>query len=167
MKREILVDIDRCLGCKSCEIACAVSHSKSKDLFGVVLNNERALKRIFVSQAGKKNVPLTCRHCEEAPCIDACIAGAMYRNDEGIVTNEQGLNECVGCWMCVMFCPYGVIRSFYDTRKAIKCDRLCFDGTDRPACVRACPTGALSYVEVDEFSKNRRYEFLFKTLSES
>ncbi len=165
MSKEILVNYEKCLGCRSCEIACAVAHSQSKTLVGAILNNEKPLKRIFVNQVKDKKIPLSCRHCEEAPCIDACIAGAMHRTSEGIVTNEGGMHECTGCWMCVMVCPYGVIRSLSDRRKAVKCDRACFDETDEPACVRACPTGALSYVTVDQFGESKRYRFLFEALS--
>ena len=165
MTKEILVAYDKCMGCKSCENACAVAHSKSKNLFGAVLNDEKPLKRIFTHQVMDKKVPLNCRHCEEAPCIDACIAGAMHRTSEGFVTNEGGEHECTGCWMCVMVCPYGVIRSLPDERKAIKCDRIYFDDTEKPACVRACPTGALTYATVDQYGSERRTAFLVKALS--
>lgn len=160
--KEILVDTDRCLGCRSCELACAVAHSESKNLFAAVAETKRPLNRIFVHQAEAKKIPLTCRHCEEAPCIDACIAGAMHRTPEGVVTNAGGPGECTGCWMCVMVCPYGVIRSNVDRRAAVKCDRLCRDEKGIPACVRACPTGALAFVEVDEFSWDKRQKFLLE-----
>lgn len=165
MPKEILVRYDKCLGCKSCEIACAVAHSKSQNLPGVVANEEKPLKRIFVHQVGGEKVPLNCRHCEEAPCIDACINGAMHRTSEGVITNEEGLHDCNGCWMCVMVCPYGVIRSFPDERRAIKCDRECFESKDEPACVRACPTGAIVYATVDTYGQKKRFGFLIEALT--
>lgn len=158
--KEILVNKERCLGCRSCELACAVAHSKSKNLIGAAGESSKAKKRIFVHQAGSKKVPLNCRHCEEAPCIDACIAGAMHRTPDGIVTNTDGPAKCTGCWMCVMVCPYGIINGDITQRLALKCDRDCLDSTGVPACVRACLTGALSFAEVDEFSRDRRQRFL-------
>lgn len=158
--KEVLIDTERCLGCRSCELACAVAHSESKNLFGAAGEDKKPLKRIFVHQAGGKKVPLNCRHCEEAPCIDACIAGAMHRTPGGVVTNVDGPGECTGCWMCVMVCPYGVIRSEIEQRVALKCDRNCLDARGEPACVHACPTGALKFVEVDDFSRGKRARFL-------
>ena len=89
----------------------------------------------------------------------------MHRTVEGMVTNEGGKQECTGCWMCVMVCPYGIIRSLPEERRAVKCDRICFDDTDEPACVRACPTGAISYAEVDQYGQEKRYNFLVEALS--
>lgn len=158
--KEILANVERCLGCRSCELACAVAHSSSKTLAGALTEARKPLKRIFVHQTGVKKVPISCRHCEEAPCIDACIAGAMHRTQEGVVTNEGGTGTCTGCWMCVMVCPYGVIRSQLDARLALKCDRNCLGHEGTPACVRACPTGALAFTEVDNYSRQKRERFL-------
>ncbi|SFR03441.1 4Fe-4S dicluster domain-containing protein [Desulfoscipio geothermicus] len=163
--QEVLVDKERCLGCRSCELACAVAHSASKTLLGAVGEAKKPLKRIFVHQTEAGKIPLNCRHCAEAPCIDACIAGAMHRTAEGVVTNTGGPAECTGCWMCVMVCPYGVIRSEIAQRLAVKCDRECLDEAGEPACVRACQTRALKYVEVDDFSREKRERFLISLKS--
>ncbi|TYO93882.1 4Fe-4S dicluster domain-containing protein [Desulfallas thermosapovorans] len=157
---EVLVNMERCLGCRSCELACAVAHSESKTLLGALGEDIKPLKRIFVHQVGEKKIPLNCRHCQEAPCIDACITGAMHRTPEGVVTNEGGAAPCNGCWMCVMVCPYGVIRSRAAGRVAVKCDRGCLDVNGIPACVRACPTKALEFTVADDFSRRRRQQYL-------
>jgi carbon-monoxide dehydrogenase iron sulfur subunit len=68
-----------------------------------------------------------------------------------VVTDED---KCIGCWTCVMVCPYGVIGRHLETRTAYRCDR-CPD-LDEPACVSACPTGALIYRTVPEFSAGVR-----------
>jgi len=154
--KEVLINFDRCLGCHSCELACAVSHSRAGGLFGAVLSGEKPRTRIFVHQTGTKKAPLNCRHCSDAPCIDACIAGAMYRKEDGPVTNVGGEQQCTACWMCIMVCPYGVVRSDGAGTAALKCDRDCLDKRGIPACVRACPAGALVYAEVDDFSRQRR-----------
>ncbi len=167
MTKELLINYERCLGCRSCELACAIAHTGSKSLFGAVLGGEKPLKRIFVDQAGENKIPLNCRHCEDAPCIDACISGAMHRDEGGVVTNEGGDAPCTGCWMCVMVCPYGVIRSGVDERKAVKCDRGCRDGKGIPACVNSCPTGALKYETVDAHASVKRLDFLHRAVKSS
>ncbi|MGA1874178.1 MAG: 4Fe-4S dicluster domain-containing protein [bacterium] len=166
MTKEILVAYDKCMGCRSCETACAVAHSEAGNVIVAVLHGEKPLKRIFTHQVMDKKIPLNCRNCEDAPCLDACITGAMHWTSDGLVTNEGGEQECTGCWMYVMVCPYGVIRSLPDKRKAIKCDRMCFGDTEEPACVRACPTGALTYASVDQYGSKKRTAFLVKALSE-
>lgn len=164
MPKQVLIRFERCLGCRSCQLACAVAHSEAKTLFGAVLNGETPRARIFVHRAGERKAPLNCRHCQDAPCIDACIAGAMHRRDDGTVTNVGGEQSCTACWMCVMVCPYGAVRSDAAGTAAVKCDRECLDGRGVPACVRACPTGALVYAEVDAFSAGRREDALLRAL---
>ncbi|WP_027365450.1 4Fe-4S dicluster domain-containing protein [Desulfotruncus alcoholivorax] len=160
MHKELLIRHDRCLGCRSCELACAAAHSKAGNLIKAMLAGERLLGRIFVSQVRDKKVPLNCRHCEDAPCIDACITGAMHRDSSGVVTNDGGSGKCTGCWMCVMVCPYGVIHSDLMERKAVKCDRACLNDGGVPACVSACPTGALLFAHPGELSDEKRKEFI-------
>jgi len=77
--KEVQVDVGRCTGCKSCEIACAVEHSAGKELFRAIFEEIPPRKRIFVQDAGEKSVPVNCRHCEEAFCVRVCPTGAMYR----------------------------------------------------------------------------------------
>ncbi len=162
--KEVLVRYERCLGCRSCELACAVAHSGSGSLFGALWEEKPPRKRVFVEQAGRARVALNCRHCQEAWCIDACISGAMRRTPEGVVTNTGSDQRCVGCWMCVMACPYGVIRADYTEGVAVKCDRACLDEKGIPACVRACPTKALVYMTVEEFERARRHQVLDRLL---
>lgn len=82
----------------------------------------------------------------------ACISGAISRNAEGVVLTDA--DKCIGCWTCVMVCPYGVIGRHLQTRKAYRCDR-CPD-REVPACVDACPTAALVYRTVPDFSADVR-----------
>lgn len=160
MKKELLIRYDRCLGCCSCELACAAAHSEAGTIIEAVLAGEKLLSRIFVNQVRDKKVPLNCRHCEDAPCIDACITGAMHRDSSGAVTNEGGSGRCTGCWMCIMVCPYGVIRSDLVERKAVKCDRACLNEGGVPACVAACPAGALLFAPPGEISHEKRKEYI-------
>ncbi|NPV54283.1 MAG: 4Fe-4S dicluster domain-containing protein [Firmicutes bacterium] len=138
--KAIFVRLDRCLGCRQCEISCALEHSKTKDLYKAVWERPGPRQRVRVVRESMEYYPLRCFHCEDPPCVSACISGAMQVEvGTGRVVND--LKRCVGCWMCVMVCPYGVIQRHEDSRVALKCDR-CPD-QEEPACVRDCPTGAL------------------------
>jgi len=102
----------------------------------------QAEPRVLVEEKGHLSFAVQCRHCEDAPCIDACISGAMHRSPDGAVLCDE--DRCVGCWMCIMVCPYGVIRRSR-RRIASKCD-LCID-EEYPACVAHCPNEALTLIE--------------------
>ena len=161
MKR-LFVRPELCTGCKTCELACAIEHSHSKTLFGAMLETPPPHRRIYVEAtstdgADAFKMPMTCRQCDPAPCIAACIPQAMYRTSEGTVTNVGGKQTCIACGMCIMTCPFGMIgRGVSPEGKvmALKCD-LCPD-LAVPACVAACPTGALSFVEGDTFAQDGR-----------
>lgn len=147
--KEIFAQLDRCMGCHSCELACAVAHSRSGSLYAALGEDQPPKRRLFVERTETgKNVPILCRHCEEAPCMHACISGAISRTTEGVVRSDP--DRCIGCWTCVMVCPYGVIGRLDETRKAYKCDRC--PSLEVPACVNACPTKALFYRSVEAHS---------------
>lgn len=153
--KQIFTYLDRCTGCRSCEVACAVEHSQSKTLSGALFETPRPRPRLAVETSLGEPVPLLCRHCEDAPCLNACISGAIYRDPahEGLVL--QNPSKCIGCWTCIMVCPFGVISPQLDGRRvAVKCDRC--PGLDAPACVASCTTKALEYREVETFARERR-----------
>ena len=151
--KEIFVRLDRCMGCHSCELACAVEHSQSKSLYSAISEKPTPQSRVYVEWVAPNNrLPVLCRHCEDAPCMHACICGAISRTEEGVVMTNT--DKCIGCWTCVMVCPYGVIGRHLEEHNAYRCDR-CPD-LEIPACVGSCPTKALVYRTVDEFSKDVR-----------
>ncbi|MBC7334569.1 MAG: 4Fe-4S dicluster domain-containing protein, partial [Actinobacteria bacterium] len=102
--------------------------------------------RVLVEEIGHNSFAIQCRHCEDAPCMEACISGAMRKNENtGVVVCDE--DKCVGCWMCIMVCPYGVIkRSISERKVASKCD-LCID-EDIPVCVKNCPNEALKFIDI-------------------
>lgn len=153
-RKEIFVRYERCVGCHSCELACAVAHTADRDLFGAIRRGERPRKRLWVEQMDRMKVPSVCRQCEDAACVAVCPTGAMYKREDGI--NVCNLPQCIGCWMCALACPFGTIGR--SEGKVVKCDRDCVDAEGVPACVRACPTGALVFMTVDEFEAERRRE---------
>jgi carbon-monoxide dehydrogenase iron sulfur subunit len=155
-RKEIFIRYERCIGCHSCELACAVAHTSDGDLVGAILRGERPQKYLWVEDIDQKKVPTVCRQCEDAPCVAVCPTGAMYQRDDTI--NVCNLQQCIGCWMCALACPFGAIgRNEYEG-KVVKCDRACLNEEGIPACVRACPTGALVFQTVEEFEAERRKE---------
>jgi carbon-monoxide dehydrogenase iron sulfur subunit len=162
--KEVFVRLDHCLGCKSCEMACAVEHSASKSLYGSVAEKPGPVRRIYVEMAEGQKVPLVCRHCEDAACVAVCRTGAMSQDPFTSIV-DRNVESCVGCWMCAMVCPYGVIGRLSEARVAVKCDR-CKD-LEVPACVRACPTGALIYATQREFMEMMRKEAAVKIAREA
>lgn len=158
--KQILVKIDNCLGCKSCELTCATVHSESKNLIMAVLNQEKAIPRVKVETNNERtiNLPLQCRQCQEPKCVSACMTGAMQIHQEtGLVINQK--EKCVGCWMCVMVCPYGAISPDNNQKIASKCDQ-CYTEGHQPQCVEACPTKSLKFIEIDKFNQEKRKELL-------
>jgi len=143
MKR-ILIKEDYCIGCRLCEIHCVVQHSRSGHILKAYRREfPRPVPRLIVEEEGYVSFALQCRHCEDAPCLDACITGALERDEQtGAVLCDE--DRCVGCWMCIMVCPFGVIHQG-DGKIASKCD-LCY-GEEVPACVQNCPNEALVLVE--------------------
>jgi carbon-monoxide dehydrogenase iron sulfur subunit len=158
MRGIIHADISKCLACRSCELACAVAHTKAGELM-VALQQEKSdlAPRVTVVAAGEMAVPLQCRHCEDAPCVNVCPTGALTKPEpEGPVVFD--LELCIGCKSCILVCPFGVISLTDDGKAIIKCD-LCAERVEaggQPACVEACPTGALTLEEVAEIAREVR-----------
>jgi len=151
MKR-IYIQEEYCIGCRLCEIYCQVKHSKSKKIIKAYREGmAEIIPRVLVEEIGYNSFAIQCRHCPDAPCVAACISGALQKNkNTGVVTFDE--DKCVGCWSCIMVCPYGVIkRDLSDRKIASKCD-LCVD-EDIPVCVKNCPNEALKFIDKKENKK--------------
>ena len=143
MKR-LYFDVSKCLACRTCELVCCVGHSKTKDFFKALKEKNVQLPRIKVSLGKGKNMPIACRHCQDPKCVDACIARALtYDFEKKEVIHDK--DKCVGCWMCIVVCPYGAIRPDSDAREPVRCDHCVEIG--EPQCAKNCPTKAISYKE--------------------
>ncbi|MCL2372435.1 MAG: nitrate reductase [Defluviitaleaceae bacterium] len=151
MKR-IMVDAQNCKGCKNCSIACMQSHRKdnpggfhSLDLADPA--NES--RNLILLNGNDEYKPLFCRHCAQPECVKACMSGAMEKDSKtGYVRHNAA--KCASCFMCVMSCPYGVIKPDRATNSYIvKCDFCQQDGDD-PCCVKACRSGAIYVKEVQQ-----------------
>ena len=155
--KEVFINIERCTACISCEIACAVEHYASKDLFTAVFESPKPYKRIYVEKADGFSYPARCMHCTDAACIAACPTGAMNRDaeTESVLVNED---KWMGCFMCAMVCPFGAISVSPEKKVAAKCDfcKTRLKEGNNPACVEACPTQALLFSETEDLMKGRR-----------
>jgi len=157
MEKTLVVNIETCLGCHSCEFLCAVTHSATKDPESIVHTGEKPGYRVFVEAYEGKAVPVHCSHCEKAACMIACPTHAIYRTEEkGPVLFD--ITRCIGCKMCVQACPFGVITMKSTGRGVLKCD-LCVERLaegQEPACVTACPTKAVTFESEENTNRAKR-----------
>lgn len=145
MKQILIIDIERCTGCRNCELACSVAHTNT-------FNPRRSRIQILKDEVRNLLVPMVCLQCERPLCQEACPNGAIILNEQGILYVDHSI--CVGCMNCVTACVYGGIGIDPTTKKAVKCN-LC-DGD--PACIKACEYGAisLSTLEPEGLHERRR-----------
>lgn len=134
------------MGCGLCQVYCQLNHSKSKDLLKFKRETPRPAG-VRVERAAPVSFPVQCRHCSEPLCVYACLTGALHREPGSGIINVDA-ERCVGCWTCIIACPFGAIRQDTAQKKIAKCD-LC-KGDEVPACVANCPNEALVYAEVQE-----------------
>lgn len=149
----LVIDLDRCIGCQTCRIACKVE------------NNLETGSGIRVDTIGGKypdtpsgvypNLsmywqPVPCMHCEEPPCLAVCPEEAIYKRKDGLVLVDE--DKCTGCRLCIDICPYDVIN--YDENKEVvwKCT-LCHHRIDEglePFCVICCEDEALFFGDLND-----------------
>lgn len=147
----LMIDLERCTGCKSCEAACKQSNALGPHTYR---NRVMWFDEQKVSTDRKSPLPrldfltVTCQQCERPACLRACPINpkAISKN---LVTGVVSINEdqCTGCGECALSCPYGAIGYNAELHHAVKCD-LCADRRDEnlePACAFVCPTRAISF----------------------
>jgi formate dehydrogenase iron-sulfur subunit len=167
-------DTTLCIGCKACEVACKEWNALPADhlsLTGMSYDNTVALSantwrhvnfiekirdgadramRLPPFQSNWRMMSDVCKHCDNAPCQEACPTGALFRTEFDTVVVQQDI--CNGCGYCVPSCPFGVIGLSELDGKAHKCT-LCYDrlkGGLEPACAKACPTDSIQFGELSE-----------------
>jgi Fe-S-cluster-containing dehydrogenase component len=142
MKR-VFVDIDRCIACRTCSAACNYRNNEFRSTIGYGDLRENV------------RLPFICRHCDEPSCLAACPKDAIKKLDNGVIKRMNML--CIGCKSCALACPFGVIEPEVRSYIITKCD-LCasrLKEEKEPACVLACPAGALTFEEAEEVSEKR------------
>jgi Fe-S-cluster-containing dehydrogenase component len=147
MKLGFLVDLNLCMGCKGCEVACKVENS-------VPLGSWRLrVKYIDIGtfpDTTRNFTPLRCNHCENAPCERICPVSALHYLENGIVNIDS--SRCIGCAGCMMACPYGAIYMDPETNTADKCTYCAHrvESGMMPACVVACPVQANIFGDLED-----------------
>ena len=158
MNRFIMANSQQCIGCRACEVACVMAHNDEQH----VLSEHHFHPRITVLKSGAKSSPVTCHHCENAPCAQSCPNGAISKHSDSVQVNQQ---KCIGCKACMVACPFGTLDIIVtpqenDSVKATahKCD-LCLTRSQGPACVENCPADVLRLATpavLDNLAKARR-----------
>ncbi len=152
MLKTLFTNPKKCTGCRVCELACSLYHYSEN-------NPSRALLKIAKTGESSLDIPVVCRHCRKAPCMEACSEDAIVRDPRtGAVNILQ--EKCVGCRDCISACPWHIIVVDSKTGEVRKCD-LC-DGD--PACVRTCPTKAITYDRSDVAPKILIRKSVFSSL---
>jgi carbon-monoxide dehydrogenase iron sulfur subunit len=142
-KKIMIVDPEKCTGCRNCELVCSVKHN------GV---SNPSLARIHIVKWDNEGfyMPMRCQHCSDAPCMAVCPKDAIYRDEEmDSVRIDHDL--CIGCKMCVSACPFGAVGWDPKRVRVFKCD-LCHGD---PQCVRFCDMKAVDYVETSRLQNER------------
>lgn len=139
---KIVFHPNRCMGCNSCQVACAVEHSKTKKLQMSINEVPHPVPRLRLQLKGKISI-IMCKHCENAPCVSSCPFKALKRDHEfGQIVIDHAL--CRACGICAKKCPEKAITIFSSTVHI--CDGCIArqQMNSFPACVSACPTGAIT-----------------------
>jgi len=132
--KTIEIDATKCTGCHLCELACSFKHFK-------VFNPEYARIRVFTDDASAHKEHITCKQCNPAPCLEACPAGAISKDENNAIIVDH--EKCIMCLQCVIACPYDAIKNIiFEDEESINVCNLC--GGD-PECVKYCYDHAIIF----------------------
>ena len=164
----ILYDSTRCVGCQSCEMACALANGlpepdpEDYPVPGVLRKtneNRRTVINAYENETlGEIYVKSQCMHCNQPACASACLTQAMHKTRSGPVIWRD--NKCMGCRYCMVSCPFDVPKFEYHSSNPdiVKCN-MCYDRLkegELPACVADCPAEALTFGPRRELIKEAR-----------
>jgi len=155
MGKVLVIDLNICNGCYNCQVACKDEHvandwspiAKPQPDTGQFWNKIKDNVRGQVPKVKVTYMHSICMHCDDAPCIPACNAKAIYKRDDGAVIIDP--DKCRGNQLCISACPYEDVIYFNDAlniaQKCSFCALLLDEGWTEPRCVDACPTGAFRF----------------------
>jgi len=143
----MVVDLRRCIGCQTCQVVCK---NENEVPLGVWRSWVKQVEKGETPFVRKSFVPSLCNNCNEPICVTVCPVKASYQREDGIVMIDPHL--CIGCRYCMAACPYDV-RFVHPVKKVVDKCYWCVHRLDRgllPACVEACPAGALIFGDMND-----------------
>jgi Fe-S-cluster-containing dehydrogenase component len=154
----ILVDTTRCIGCRTCEWACADAHKdagveyeENTDFSVVRTTSEKQWTAVnrYETEKGIIYAKKQCMHCLAPACASACLTRAMHKNQEPAGPVVWTAGRCMGCRFCMVSCPFDMPKFQYNKavpriEKCVMCVERLAEGK-QPACVENCPAGALTF----------------------
>ena len=142
------VNVQRCIGCKTCQVACKDRHNLQAA--GPRPRRAEAFECGAYPDVAMFQLSLSCNHCENPACAAGCPTGAMFKSDDGTVLHID--DRCVVCRNCMTVCPYGAPQLDEDENMVVKCDscKALRESGRNPVCVDACPMRALECGDMDE-----------------
>ena len=142
------VDVQRCIGCRTCQVACKDRHNLQAA--GPRTRRVGSFECGTYPEVGMFHLTVSCNHCDDPACVAGCPTGAMFKSDDGTVQHID--DRCVVCRNCMITCPYGAPQFDEDENMIVKCDAckaLREDGRN-PVCADACPMRAIEFGDVVE-----------------
>lgn len=145
------VDMERCIGCRTCQVAC--KDRRDLHMAGPRLRRVDSYESGAYPEVGMFHLVMSCNHCENPACTAACPTGAMYKDENGIVQHDDDL--CIACQACVAACPYGAPQYIEADNMVQKCDACSAlrEAGKNPVCVDACPMRAIDFGEISELQE--------------
>lgn len=158
MKMIFDLDMEKCVACGACAVACMDQNDIAPE------KGEEPWRRVGTLEpslcGGKfEFLSISCMHCDDAPCIPACPVCCISKNENGLTVYDPTI--CIGCRSCAMACPYGAPHYGKDGKmqKCTGCAERIKYGYE-PACVRICPTKALTLMDEKEYAEKKPRESL-------
>ena len=107
MRRGWVIDLEKCIGCRSCTVACEQHNGQPAGTWWNRVFSPGNSEHMVQTRKGEEYfLPVTCQHCKNAPCVKVCPVNATYKADDGSVMIDY--ERCIGCRYCISACPYGV-----------------------------------------------------------
>ena len=160
MTKAIITDLNRCVGCLACSVACkAVNNVPIGSYWNKVV---RVGPNPIPGGSGQYPdvymyfLPISCQHCENPECVKVCPTEASHVAEDGTIQIDK--DKCIGCQFCAMACPYGV-RYLNQTERVVEKCTLCEQRTSQgelPQCVpSAAPAPASSATSIRASTTSR------------
>jgi Fe-S-cluster-containing dehydrogenase component len=165
-QKYMLMDLDACVRCYACEVACRQENGLSFETKSRWCRVQTVPPREAGGELHLDFVPVMCFQCEDPMCAQFCPVEAITKKEDGRVLVEE--EKCIGCRQCIAGCPYGAMFFNEVTRKAGKCN-LCQSRMEygiEPSCVQHCIGGALRFVtptELEEITKGKHWVRMGRT----